>query len=97
MKRRIDKTLLGPQDLSWPSLGEHFEIPPYHGEFEVQKPCRDSGAGHWYCLTHRQHFDNQLQKDIHIKNGTHKMVWCCHRHGLEISNEEYQRVLNPKP
>jgi hypothetical protein len=50
---------------------------------EVLAPCDEKNNGHWYCVTHKQHFPNQLQKDGHIHVGKHKLVWVCHRHGPE--------------
>lgn len=51
----------------------------------VGKPCDDKHGGYWHCTTHKEGFDNQLQKDIHIHDETvaHKMVWICKAHGPE--------------
>ena len=75
----------GPQVLQWPALGDSVNIPSTGRDYIVQGPCEDAHAGHWYCITHDEHFGNQLQKDVHIHLGTHKMVWCCDLHGLEVS------------
>lgn len=39
--------------------------------------------GHWFCVTHDEHFENQFQKDTHINSGTHELAWMCHEHGIE--------------
>lgn len=44
----------------------------------------DTNAGHWYCVTHREPFGNQLQKDIHIHTGKHVLAWVCREHGVEV-------------
>lgn len=38
----------------------------------------EHNRGQWYCVTHREFFANQLQKDGHIHVGTHKLAWLCH-------------------
>jgi len=73
-----------PQVLTWPAIGETITIPGA-GDFVVQKPCSNAHYGHWYCITHGEHFVSQFQKDIHIHRGAHKLVWCCNEHGLEVS------------
>lgn len=55
----------------------------------VKPPCELEDNGLWYCVTHLEPFQNQMQKDSHIsnygKNGraTHKLVWLCFAHGPE--------------
>lgn len=49
---------------------------------DVQKSCGDLHSGHWYCLTHHEHFENQFMKDTHISKGVHRLVWICHVHGV---------------
>ena len=46
-------------------------------------PCESQHGGHWFCLTHNEGFQNQLQKDGHINRGDHELVWMCHEHGPE--------------
>jgi hypothetical protein len=41
-------------------------------------------TGRWYCATHEQGFDNQLQKDIHIYTNKHRLAWVCFEHGIEV-------------
>ena len=33
--------------------------------------------GRWYCITHSESFDNNIQKDSHIHKGKHTLVWLC--------------------
>lgn len=72
--------------LSSPAIGD--KVPVKFGKETDQQvvcaPCEDAKNGRWYCVTHRQHFDNQLQKDSHITVGTHKLVWLCFAHGPEV-------------
>ncbi len=53
----------------------------------VAPACEDKHNGHWFCATHNEHFQNQLQKDLHTSdyasNAAHKLVWWCHKHGAE--------------
>jgi len=50
----------------------------------VKEPCDDKNNGYWYCLTHQEGFQNNLQKDIHIdEHPDHKFVWMCWKHGAE--------------
>lgn len=53
------------------------------GQVTVKPPCQNKNNGHWYCVTHHEHFPNQLMKDFHISKGAHKLVWICHEHGAE--------------
>lgn len=51
---------------------------------KVLAPCSEKHSGHWYCVTHREHFANNFMKDTHIgEPGTHKLAWICHQHGIE--------------
>jgi len=54
-------------------------------EATVKVSCGDKHNGHWYCVTHQEHFQNQLMKDFHLEEveGGHKLVWICHEHGAE--------------
>lgn len=47
----------------------------------VRAKCATGKEGRWYCITHRQAFDNQMQKDGHIHLGKHCLVWWCCDHG----------------
>lgn len=51
------------------------------GAYHPSTPSNE--IGHWLCVTHDQHFDNQFQKDTHINEGTHHLAWICHEHGIE--------------
>jgi len=63
--------------------GEKFKMHPHHKNLiTVLGPCSNKTNGTWYCLTHKEGFDNQLQKDTHIK-GSCKMAWRCFEHGFE--------------
>lgn len=46
-------------------------------------PKCEINNGIWFCNTHREGFQNQLQKDIHISRGRHELVWICFEHGPE--------------
>ncbi len=61
--------------------GESIRID--HADFVVLPPCADNG-GHWYCLTHKETFNNTLMKDFHThaESPCH-FVWICHTHGPE--------------
>lgn len=52
-------------------------VQPYHTSDPLAQP------GHWYCVTHDAHFENQFQKDTHIHRGTHHLAWICLEHGIE--------------
>lgn len=53
------------------------------GQVEVKVACDNKNDGHWYCVTHHEPFPNQFMKDVHIKEGEHRLVWICHQHGAE--------------
>jgi len=48
------------------------------------RPKCDINSGRWYCATHREGFDNQFQKDIHIHTNKHRLAWVCFEHGIEV-------------
>ena len=58
---------------------------PQGGRYQVTigAACADKNHGLWHCITHSESFENQLQKDIHIGRGTHRLVWICYTHGAE--------------
>jgi len=56
------------------------------GEYHLSAPGNDNG--HWYCVTHDKHFENQLQKDVHINDGDHRLAWICREHGIEQPMKE---------
>jgi len=47
-------------------------------------PKCDTNDGFWYCVAHKEAFRNQLEKDIHIHRGRHRLAWFCHTHGAEV-------------
>lgn len=50
----------------------------------VRPPCENKTNGHWFCITHKKPFGNQLQKDTHIDDDkTHVLAWLCNEHGPE--------------
>jgi len=54
------------------------------GSLTTKPPCEDKRNGRWRCVTHKEGFANQLQKDIHIGNGKeHRLAWVCFEHGVE--------------
>lgn len=71
------------------SVAEGFRFPIKYpngtiGEVVVGPKC-DSNNGQWYCVTHAEAFQNQLQKDTHIRErGKHLLSWICSKHGNEI-------------
>jgi hypothetical protein len=97
VKARKSKPIqISPQALTWPDVGALIEVFSVMGRFrgkELKEPigqyivnaaCENPKGGHWYCVTHQQHFDGQFSKDVHISRGAHQLVWCCNQHGLEI-------------
>jgi hypothetical protein len=61
-------------------IAEQVEMPV--GVVAVKKACSvDSGM--WYCVSHKEHFLNQIKKDSHIHQGSHRLAWNCYQHGLE--------------
>lgn len=49
----------------------------------VKAPCANKNNGYWYCVTHKECFQNQLEKDCHIHTGKHVLAWLCREHGFE--------------
>ena len=49
----------------------------------VGEPCADKTGGNWFCITHKQLFANQFEKDSHIHRGKHRLAWWCQIHGPE--------------
>lgn len=50
----------------------------------VRKSCGTQSNGHWYCVTHKETFPNNFDKDTHIGDGKrHRLAWICHEHGPE--------------
>jgi hypothetical protein len=53
-------------------------------EVVVKAPCANKTNGHWYCITHKEHFAHTFDKDTHAKEmGPCLLGWICHEHGLE--------------
>lgn len=78
----------GIDPISRVNAGEAVRIKegPYPGrlvEYDVKAPCADKNNGRWYCVTHGEGFPNQMQKDSHIHEGLHRLVWICFEHGPE--------------
>jgi hypothetical protein len=67
--------------------GETFKFTTLYGEkpemWTVGPKCQ-ANSGRWICTTHDESFANQLQKDIHIHSGKHRMAWVCFEHGPEV-------------
>lgn len=88
-KRKADLTLSGPQVLTSVVAGTRVKLVtrddaithPTVGAYHPTEPS--NRLGHWYCVTHGEHFENQLQKDTHITQGSHQLAWICHEHGIE--------------
>ncbi|HEY1292890.1 MAG TPA: hypothetical protein VGJ60_07425 [Chloroflexota bacterium] len=55
-----------------------------HSGRSFARPKCDLNEGRWYCATHRERFDNQMQKDIHIEQHKHRLAWLCFEHGFEV-------------
>ena len=68
--------------------GETIHYPDGYGGQQggstIAGPKCDLNNGRWYCATHRERFDNQLQKDIHIQQYKHRLAWLCFSHGFEV-------------
>lgn len=82
-------------DVSAVKAGEKIKIKILSGRYQeedVKPACEDKNSGHWYCVTHEEHFTNQFMKDTHLsenrsgkKNANvHVMAWICHLHGAEV-------------
>lgn len=87
-RRKPDPTRQGAQQLTQVIAGTRVRLVtrdtvthPTVGAYHPTPPS--NRAGHWYCVTHAEHFENQLQKDMHIHAGTHQLAWICHEHGIE--------------
>jgi hypothetical protein len=84
--RRIDKAYMAGSlenyAISVAKPGTEVEMPV--GVVIVKEPC-EADRGYWYCITHKQHFNTQLGKDIHIAEvkEDHELAWNCFEHGLE--------------
>jgi hypothetical protein len=52
------------------------------GQVEVKTSCGKNN-GHWYCVVHKEHLQNNFMKDTHIAKGNHILAWICHEHGAE--------------
>ncbi len=63
------KALVGPV-----AIGETITVGDRE---ELVHPSCGANRGRWYCVTHDEHFMNQLQKDFHIGRGKHVMAWLC--------------------
>jgi hypothetical protein len=50
----------------------------------VLPACDNQIGGQWHCATHDVGFRNQLEKDSHIHEGEHLLVWICLEHGPEV-------------
>lgn len=52
---------------------------------KILPPCDEKESGHWYCHTHKEHFQNNSEASSHrdYEEGPHRMGWVCHLHGLE--------------
>jgi len=53
------------------------------GMAEVHAACTDRVDGYWHCASHRRSFRNEFDRDAHVHNGKHRVVWICWRHGAE--------------
>lgn len=50
-------------------------------------PACDLTDGHHYCITHDEHFPNNLTANGHAEDrGRHVMGWVCHAHGIEAAS-----------
>lgn len=66
--------------------GQKLTVSTFNGKAEVtiKAACENKNDGQWYCSTHDEGFDNQLQKDFHISDGKpHVLAWNCRHHGVE--------------
>lgn len=96
MKRTAAKATTA-QKLTSVCEGERVQMTVMGGEHGVKNtltigayhPTEPSNKlGHWFCVTHDEHFANQMQKDTHINQGTHHLAWICHEHGIEQPTKE---------
>lgn len=50
----------------------------------VLRECFINRGGHWYCVTHAEHFPNNFMANSHEHDGEeHEAVWLCDEHGPE--------------
>jgi len=80
---RITKVTAG-QRVAW-----HGPMGTEPGWTEVTPGCGDKNGGYWYCVTHAEPFQNQMQKDGHISEYAgprkrHQLAWICYAHGAEV-------------
>jgi hypothetical protein len=61
--------------------GTTYEV---NGETYTVGPKCDQNSGFWVCTTHSEVFQNQFQKDGHIRKGRHALAWVCLVHGSEV-------------
>lgn len=54
------------------------------GKLTVQPACDTKDQGQWYCVTHQEGFQNNMQQWSHCEAGKHVLVWICFRHGPEV-------------
>lgn len=69
--------------------GQDFKYQVHRGgklvwESTKVKPSCGGKDGNWACVTHGKIFPNQLEKDFHIADGDHVLVWICLKHGPEV-------------
>lgn len=62
-------------------------FPSETAEHIVKEACSDHPQfrhdGQWICVTHQLVHANNLQADIHEREGDHLIAWGCFRHGIE--------------
>ncbi len=65
--------------------GEQFIATGVGGkqELKVGSKC-STNKGNWFCITHDKGFQDQFQKNVHIYQGQHILVWTCFEHGPEV-------------
>ena len=65
--------------------GDGRRVEPRSYTVQPRQDSCNSLGGVWHCVTHQCHFDNQLQKDIHISSENRKtkcvLAWFCLEHG----------------
>lgn len=65
---------------------EGMKVRGNNGQPVTIQPKCSTDRGFWFCVTHREQFANQFEKDSHIHgNSKHVLAWFCLEHGqLEV-------------
>lgn len=82
-KMGLESEVFMTQKLTKVAEGQFIKWTGYDEGVNVRPSCNGKG-GYWVCATHGEAFQNQMQKDGHIREGQHQMAWLCFEHGAEV-------------